>query len=94
MHCMHLAVGFHGAITGVGLGCGPFVVQGEQAGQDIFFLEVGGPSVGGKDGLVQGAVSVGEPLRTLVVEIGEGAFGKVARVDVWRVEPGVAEADE
>ena len=30
----------------------------------------------------------------MVVEVGQGAFGKVARVDVWRVEPGVAEADE
>ena len=70
------------------------MVQGEQAGQDIFFLEVGGPSVGGKDGFVECAVGVGEPLGTLVVEVGQGAFGKVARVDVWRVEPGVAEADE
>jgi len=39
-------------------------------------------------------MGVGEPGWSLIVEVGEGALGKVARVDVWRVEPGVAETDE
>ena len=72
------------------LGGGALVVEGEEAGEDFFFGEVGGPTVGGEDCLVEGAVSVGEPLGTLVVEVGEGALGKVARVDVWAFRPNCA----
>ena len=70
------------------------MVQGEEAGEDFFLGEVGGPAVGGEDGFVEGLVGVGEPGGSQIIEVGEGAFGKFVRIDVGRIEPGVAEADE
>lgn len=37
------------------------MVEGEEAGEDFLGGEVGGPVVGGENGLVEGAVGVGEP---------------------------------
>ena len=50
------------------------MVEGEEMGEYLLGGEVGGPAVGGEDGFVEGAVGVGEPGGTLVVEVGEGAF--------------------
>lgn len=70
------------------------MVEGEEPCEDLLVGEVGGPAVGGEDRLVEGAVSVGQPLWTGVVELGEGAGLEVVVRGVGRVEPGVAEADE
>jgi len=53
---------------------GALVVQGEEPGEDFVAGEVGRPAVGGEDGLIEGAVSVGQPLGALIVEIGQSAF--------------------
>ena len=50
------------------------MVQGQEALNDFGVGDVGGPAVGGEDGFVQFAMSVGEPLRAGVVEVGERAF--------------------
>ena len=78
------------------------MIEGEEAGEDVLFGEVGGifrPAVGGEDGAVEGAVSVGEPGGTLVIEVGEGAllqvgFGERIALSVFGVEPAIAKADE
>ena len=77
-----------------GLGGGALVIEGEEAAEDLVASEVGGPAVGGEDGFVKGAMGVGEPFGALVVEVGESALGQPGRIDVGRVEPVVAEADE
>ena len=66
------------------------MIQGQEAGEDFVFSEVGGPTVGGEDGFVEGAMGVGEPLGALVVKVGEGAFLKNSLGGVRRVEPGIA----
>jgi hypothetical protein len=73
------------------LGGGALVIQGQEAGEDFVFGEVGGPTVGGEYGFVEGAMGVGEPFGALVVEVGEGAFfkdrlGGVRRVGVCGVD--------
>jgi hypothetical protein len=70
------------------------VIQGEQVGEDLLGGEVGGPTVGGEDGFVEGAVGVGEPFGTGVVEVREGALLEFFLWSVGRIEPGVAERDE
>ena len=70
------------------------MVEGEETGEYLLGGEVGGPAVGGEDGFVEGAVGVGEPGGTLVVEVGEGAFFQVGCGDVGWVEPRVTETDE
>ena len=49
------------------------LVQGQEAFEDGFFGEVGGPAVGGGDGGVEFRVAGGEPGGADVVEFGEGA---------------------
>jgi len=49
---------------------GALVVEGEKAGEDFVSGERGGPAVGGEDGFVKGAVGVGKPFGTLVIEVG------------------------
>ena len=84
--------------SSVGLGCRPFVIQGQEAGQDFFFREGGGPSVGGEDGLVEGAMGVVEPgalaFGALVVEVGEGTVLQFFGCNSRRAQPCIAEADE
>ena len=50
------------------------MVELEQAGEDFLIADIGRPTVGGKDGPVEFAVSVLQPRGTFVVEIGEGAL--------------------
>jgi hypothetical protein len=54
-------------LSGFLLVAGTLVVEGEEAFEDFGVGEVGGPSVGGEDGLVEFAVGVVEPRRALVV---------------------------
>lgn len=82
-----------------GLGSSALVVEREQTGEDFLggegpAVDFGGPVVGGDDGLVEGAVDVGEPGGALVVEVGEGALLELGLRGVGRVEPVVAELDE
>jgi len=76
------------------------VVEGEEVAEDLLGGQVGWPAVGGKDGLVEGAVGVFQPGALAggaqVVELGEGAGfevgfgdGRLAGRGFW-VEPGVA----
>jgi hypothetical protein len=63
------------------------MIEGEEAGEDVLGGEglssnCQGPAVGGEDGFVQGAVGVGEPGGTGVIEVGEGAL--------LRSEPGMS----
>jgi hypothetical protein len=79
-------------------GGGSLVVEGEEASEDFVAGEVGGPAVGGKDSLVEGAMGVIEPSALAfvaqVVEVGEGAVLQLLGLDLRWVEPGIAEADE
>ena len=74
------------------------MVEGQEAGEDFLVGKVGGPAVGGEDGVVEGAVGIGQPFHFAfgagVVELGEGAVFEIGFGGVGRVEPGVAEADE
>ena len=80
------------------LGGGALVVEFEEAGQDFIAGQVGGPAVGGKDGFIEGAVGVVEPgalaLFAQVIEVGEGAVLQFLGIDLGRIEPGIAEAEE
>ncbi len=51
-----------------------FEVEVEEAGQEIIVRDVGGPGVGGEDGVVEGGVGVAEPGWHGVVELGQGAL--------------------
>jgi hypothetical protein len=76
------------------LGGGALVIQGQEAGEDFVFGEVGGPTVGGEYGFVEGAMGVGEPFGALIVEVGEGALLEDGLGGVRRVEPDVTKANE
>ena len=62
-----------------GLGGGALVVEGEETFEDLLgseglVVDFDGPAIGGEDGFVEGAVGVGEPGGTLVVQIGGCSF--------------------
>ena len=76
------------------MGSGALVVELEEPGEDFFTGERVGPAVGGEDSAVKGFVGVGEPGGTLIIEVGEGAVFQLGGIDVGRVEPDVAQADE
>ena len=48
------------------------LIEREQPGKNLLLGKIAGPAVGGEDCFVECAVRVGEPLRALVVELGEG----------------------
>lgn len=47
------------------------MVQGQQAFQNLLIGQVIRPAISGKHGTVQRAVRIGQPLRTLVVQVGQ-----------------------
>lgn len=57
-----------------GSASGPLQVECQETAEDLFVVEVMGPSVGVEDGLVELAVSQLQPGRAAVVEIGQGAL--------------------
>src|SRR3984885_15171492 len=73
---------------------GSLLIQFQESAQNLISAKVGGPSVGGEDGFVEGAVCVCQPLGALVVEVGEGALGELIGIDAGRVEPVVTQADK
>ena len=71
---------------------GALEVEGEQARQRLLGRDVLRPAVGGGDGAVEFVMRVGEPARTLVVEIGQRALfeldGRLGAL--WQDAVGVA----
>jgi hypothetical protein len=51
-------------------------------------------TVGNEDRAIKRLVGLFEPRGAIVVEVGEGAIFQLGGVDIGRVEPGVAQADE
>lgn len=69
-------------------------VQLEQPGQDLVVTEVRRPTVGSEDGRIERSVGIGEPRRTLVVEVRKSPDCELRLAEQGRVEPAVAELDE
>jgi hypothetical protein len=53
---------------------GAVEIEGEETRQRVFLGNVGRPAIGGGNRGVEVAMRVVEPSRTLVVELGQGAF--------------------
>ena len=74
--------------------CGALVIESEEVVEDFLLGECSRPAISGEHSFVEGAVSVGQPFRTRVVEPGESAGFEVVFGSPGRVKPVVAEADE
>ena len=70
-------------------------VEFKQLRQSVFFGNVRGPAVGGGHGGVEIAMGVDEPLRALIVEVGQRALAQLrGRHGVFRQDAvGIAEDD-
>ena len=67
-------------------------IQCQKPFQNRFVGKVGGPAVGGGDGGIKPGVAVGQPGRTGVVELGQGALLQAGGAGgVTRDETGVAD---
>ncbi len=71
-----------------------FEVEIEEAGEEVVVGYVGGPAVGGEDGVVEGPVGVAEPGRHPVVELGEGALLELLGRGAGGVQPAFAQLVE
>ena len=69
-------------------------IEFEQARQNITVRVIKDPAVRGDDCGVEVSVSVGEPGRAIVVELGQGPLREIGRIRAGRIKPSVAELDE
>ncbi len=72
----------------------PLEIEGEEAFEDRLVGKVGRPAISVEDRPVEIGVSVREPRRALVVEVGQGPLRELVGFEAGRVEPAVAEFDE